>query len=158
MSRNTRFRYPLEPVLLSRQWDHDALLLDLNKANQLLTVLQDELAALIDEAKQVATEWNRQSGLAQHISVDRFTIVSHYMQDLAKRRSEKEKEIQAQEQERDLLIDRAISSRQGLDAVEQHRDKMQTEFIKIQISGDLKLADDQWSTLQARKVKNDSES
>ncbi|HEX7636731.1 MAG TPA: hypothetical protein VF427_15830 [Noviherbaspirillum sp.] len=156
MSRNGRFRYPLEPVLLTRQWDLDALLLELNQANEALSKLRNECAAVQDKIDSCTGEWKNRADTA--LTVDSFAVLTNYLQDLAKQRLRVEQEIAQQEQERDALIERVVAARRGVDAVEQHRDEMKAEFVRQRLSQDFKLADDHWSTLQTRMEKHDSQS
>jgi chromosome segregation ATPase len=156
MSGNAKFRYALEPVLLTRQWDLDALLLDLNRVNSSLLKLKDELDKLDHDIRSAAHDWKQQSAASGHISVGGFTVMTHYMQDLAKQRVFKEQAIANIERERDALIDRVVTAQRGVDAVEQHRDEMKAEFVKLKLSNEFKFADDHWSTLQVRTEHHDN--
>ena len=150
MSRNARFRYALEPVLLTRQWDLDSLRMELNRVNNDLSMRNEELALVLGDIETTANEWREQSRGAQRLGIDKFIVVTHYMSDLARQRLAKENLISELEEERDLLMERVAASQRGVEAVEDHRDKMKTAFVQLRASGDFKIADDQWSTLQVR--------
>jgi len=157
VSGKGRFRYALEPVLLKRQWDLDALLLDLGHVNSVLSKLKGELKELIDAARDASENWKQQSASGL-IDVSRFSLLTQYMQDLAVQCAAREKEIAAKEHERGALIDRVIAAQRGVDAVETHRDEMKAKFIKLRLNEDFKSADDHWSTLEARMENHDSRS
>lgn len=157
MSSSGRFRYALEPVLLRRQWDLDALLLDLSQVNTALSRRQDALEKLNEDGRQAAEDWKRQSASGL-IDVGCFARVTHYMQDLAARRAATENEIVEIERQRDALIDHVVEAQRGVEAVELHRDEMKAEFIKQRQSHDFKFADDHWSTLQTRMENHDGRS
>lgn len=154
MNRNGRFRYPLEPVLLTRQWDLDALLLELNQANEALSKLKNELTAVQGNIDSCTSEWKKREGTA--LTVDNFAVLTNYLQDLAKQRLCVEQKIAQQELERDALIERVVAAQRSVEAVEQHRDDMKAEFVRLRLSQDFKFADDHWSTLQTRVEKHDS--
>ena len=156
MTRNARFRYALEPVLLTRQWDLDALLLELNRANEAVLALKDELAGMQGNIDAAANEWKKRA--SGTLTIDGFTVLTNYMQDLAKRRLLQEQAIARQERDRDALIDRVVAAQRGVEAVEQHRDEMKAEFVKLRLTDDFKFADDHWSTLQTRLEKHDKQS
>lgn len=149
MSRGARFRYPLEPILLTRRWELDALLAELGEHNAALAAqasrveqLQGELAAAGAEFKAVA---DSQAGLP----VQRFLILSRYVGDVTLRLRGEQLELERLAALRDALAERVMAGRRALEAVEKHRDEMKTKFVQQRLSGDFKVADDQWNTLQA---------
>lgn len=154
MSGKRKFSYALKPVLLKRQWDLDALLLDLNQFNGALAKLKEEIMKIEDDARAVSEDWKRASSSGT-IDISRFSMVTQYLQELAAQCLAKEKEIAEQERQRDALIDRVVAAQRAVEAVELHRDEMKAEFIKLRLSEDFKSADDHWSTLQARMENYD---
>ena len=154
MSSKLRFHYPLEPVLLTRQWDLDALLLELGHANQSLAMLRAELQKLGEHSDAVVTQWKLQSEKPDGMSIDRFATVTRYMQDITTRFEAQQKLITQREQKRDALVEKVVIARKKVDAVEQHRDELRGEFFKSQLSGQFKTLDDHWSLLQQRKEKH----
>lgn len=157
MSTKAKFRYPLEPVRLKRQWELDALLLDLSQLNGMLDTLKSDLDKMDEEERRVADEWKRQSA-SDAIDVSHFMRMTHYMQELSVQREARKKELADMERQRDLLIDRVVAAQRGVDALESHRDDMKAEFIKMRQSSDFKAADDHWSTLQTRMENHDNRS
>ena len=151
MSRKGKFQYALEPVLLTRQWDLDALLLDLGRINESLAALRQELSALQEEINKTAAEWKQASQASAGLNVGSFAVVTRYMNDLAYRRSLKEQAIAAEEAARDELIDRVVAAQRGVEVVEQHRDEVKADFNTLRLSEEFKFADDHWSTLQGRE-------
>ena len=149
MSRGARFRYPLEPILLTRRWELDGLLAELAEHNAALAAqagrvgqLQGELDAAAAEIKSVAAS---QDGLP----VQRFLILSRYVGDVAQRLRGEQLELERLAGLRDAMAERVMAGRRALEAVEKHRDEMKDKFVQQRLSGDFKVADDQWSTLQA---------
>ncbi len=153
MSNKRRFEYSLQPVLLTRKWDHDALLSELNEVNSLLAEKNSTLADIKKSSDLAAEDWSRLSNASHHLNVDSFTVLTRYIHDLASQRLAQELEIAAVEERRDLLISRVVASQRGVESVEQHRDQMKEDFVKLRLSGDFKEADDHWSTLQAGTEK-----
>ena len=93
MSRQSGFRYSLQPVLLRRQWDLDALKLDMNRVNDALAKLSQERADLQRESEQVGIAWKNQSASATNIVVERLTTVVYYLEDLARQIKERSAKI-----------------------------------------------------------------
>ena len=143
-----RFRYALEPVLLTRLWDRDALLAELGKANGAVAEQTKKLAALENDMAAATTDWKRNAQASGGLTVDRFRIVNLYLHDLAAR-CEAEKRILAElEHERDALAERLSRSQKAVEAVESHKDEMRVAFRKGHAAMALKESDDHWSLLQ----------
>jgi flagellar export protein FliJ len=158
MSGRNRFRYALEPVLRTRQWELDALLLELGNLNAVLAALRAELAQLDEESRQTAAAWTAHAAAAASIAVGQLALVTRYVQELAEQALAKQQAIAAQERERDALIARVMASQRSVEAVEKHRDESEAAFIKLQLSSEFKVLDDHWSTLQANVTRHDNES
>lgn len=156
MSRNGRFQYALNPVLLTRQWTLDALLLDLDRINGDLAACQKTLVKLRRDRQTAGSEWRRQVGAAHGLTVARFALVTQYLGELARQCLIEEKTVGELEQERVHLIDRVAAAKRAVEAVERHRDDERAQFQRAQMSGEFKHADDQWSTLQAHAINHDN--
>ena len=150
-----RFRYALEPVLLTRQWDLDAQLLALGEHNAAIASqnkLETEVKADIAQAN---AEYSAMAVAGQAMSAGRFMLANQYLGELARR----SREIAARMAElvalRESAIEGVVLARRALDAAERHRDEMQSKFIQQRLSGEFKLADDQWNTLQSGAAGND---
>lgn len=145
MSR--RFRYALEPVLLSRQWELDGLKLELGEHNARLSSLQHELQRIEHEAAQVGQAWRARDAAGASFSVDGFGTVMAYLGQLAGAGKLKAEAVAAAAAARDSLIDQVVLAQHGVEAVEQHRDETRAAFIMGQTSAQFKAADEHWSTL-----------
>lgn len=154
MSGNKRFQYSLQPVLLKRQWDHDALLAELQEINSELAISHRKLHSIQSNFESASSNWNQQS--SGYLAVGSFIVLTRYMQDLSSQKFAVENDIKSQETQRDLLIERIVISQKEVDAVEDHRDEMLINFKKLRSSEEFKNADDHWSTLQASRLKNDN--
>jgi hypothetical protein len=151
MKRNARFHYVLEPVLLTRQWSLDALQLKLERVNHALTVCQEQLTTLQEDIVLAANEWKVRAEITHHLRVDQFAVMTRYMHDLAIQRLSKEQALAELGHARDILIDQVVAAQCAVDMVEDHRDRMKAQFIKLRSNEACKNADDQWSILQARR-------
>jgi chromosome segregation ATPase len=149
MSSNRKFHYSLAPVLLTRQWNLDALLSDLNRIASELSAKKNALSALQRDMEIACNEWKTHSDDMHGVTVDRYRVLMRYLGDLAGQCLAKEKEIDALEEERNQMIDRVATAKRAVEAIEQHRDDMRSEFMKEKMSGDFRDIDDQWSTLRA---------
>ncbi|HEX8611921.1 MAG TPA: flagellar FliJ family protein [Telluria sp.] len=152
-----RFRYALQPVLLARTWALDALKLELGERNASLGELQQQRAAIEQESAAVNQSWQQQSSVPGNFNVDGFATVIAYLGQLAGYAKRKDEQIALAARERDELIDRIVAEQRGVEAVEEHRDKMFAEFRKEENSVQFKAADDHWSTLHGREQDNGME-
>ncbi|SFV16647.1 hypothetical protein [Pseudoduganella namucuonensis] len=144
-----RFRYALQPVLLTRQWELDGLLVELGEANQALAQQRRELEGLRAASAAAELEWLRTGQGQQVLSVDRFTLMARYIADCRAKQGAMEVVVAQAERARDELIERITAARRALDAVEEHRDDMRGRFVRQRQSGDFKSADDQWGVMRA---------
>jgi hypothetical protein len=149
MSRNARFRYPLEPILLTRQWELDGLLVELGEHNAAVAGQAARVGGLQADLAAAGAEFGALAGSGVSLSVQRFLIVSRYVGDVTLRLRAEQAELERLEALRDALAERVVASQRGVEAVEKHRDEMKDKFVQQRLSGDFKVADDQWSTLQA---------
>ena len=153
MSR-ARFRYALEPVLLTRRWALDALLLALGEHNAAVAAqaaLQAQTQACYDAA---ASDWRALAATAEAQSVQTFAVNGRYLGDLGRQLREQAAHMEALSAARDEVIGQVVSAQRALEAVERHRDEMRRQYIQKRVSADFKLADDQWNTLQRGAASN----
>lgn len=154
MSGKLRFRYALQPVLLTRQWDLDALMLELGEQNAAVAA-QARLESAV-QALAVAADaaWHERNALGQMQSVDQFMRAARYKDDLGRQARELAAHSAELAAARDELIGRVVAAQRAVEAAEQHRDTMLARFVQQRLSGDFKIADDQWNTLQSGAVVN----
>jgi hypothetical protein len=149
MSRGARFRYPLEPILLTRRWELDGLQLELGEHNAALAGQASRVARLQGELAAAGEEFNALAATSSGLPVQRFLILSRYVGDVTLRLHAEQAELERLAALRDALAEQVMASQRGVEAVEKHRDGMESKFVQQRLSGDFKAADDQWSTLQA---------
>ena len=157
MSRSKQFTYPLQPVLLTRQWELEGLTQELQEIitrvdseKRKLGALQSQLAAANDAQQTSLT--------STQLSVNKLLVFSRYVDDLATRQEVQEQALMQVEEQRDSCVDEVMRARRSVDAVEKHRDDLQSDFDKVRASAQFKAADEQWSTLQNRRASHDSQS
>ena len=148
MSQGARFRYPLAPILLTRQWELDARLLELGEHNAALARQQGRAAHLQVQLAGAGADFQALAGSGANLSVQQFVLLSRYIGDLTLRLRAEEAEVARLAALRDALAERVVASQRGVEAVEKHRDEMKSKFVQHRLSGDFKIADDQWNTLQ----------
>lgn len=151
-----RFRYALQPILLTRQWDLDALLRQLGDLNADLAERRRELDAVAARSAAAGQEWHALHAAAQPLSVDRYTLLSRYLGQLGRELAAGRQALAELERRRDELIAQLLKAQRAVEAVEQHRDAAQAKHVQLRRSGEFKLADDQWNTASAGRVAHDS--
>lgn len=155
MTRTAAFRYALEPILLTRQWDVEALLLELSGRNAAIDAARGELTMLQSRSTAGAAEWAATVATAPALPVQRFALHARYMGDLAAQCDRRQTGLNLLEAERDELVARIVLAQRALEAVERHRDDMKARFAQARASGEFKTADDQWNTLHSRELGHD---
>lgn len=155
MSTAGKFRYVLEPVLLMRQWDRDALLADLAAANAALDKAQGEVERLELEIAAVTQEWQQAATTSTGIAVHKIAILSRYLDDLIGRRDVAQQLVRLKEREREGLAEETMNQQKAVEAIELHKDDMRAIHRKAQANAALKEADDHWSTLQEALKRHD---
>lgn len=156
MSRGARFRYALEPVLLTRTWQLDALMLELAEQNGAIAAQALAQADVRRRIDQAAEAWNHEKASGRAQSVSQFVLASRYMGELARQAREAVAQMAMLAAQRDETIERVVAAKRGVEAVEAHRDEMRARFMQQRSSADFKLADDQWNTLQSEAIVHGS--
>ena len=151
MSGNGRFRYPLQPILLTRQWDLDALLSDLASIRQSIAILQRDLQKLQNQGAALAAGWKRESEIRNDMNVDQFVTAARFMHDLSMKIRSIRNSVEEWQKKEISLLDSIMRAKRGIDAVEHHRDELRAEFFKSKSKEQFKALDDHWAILQERK-------
>jgi serine phosphatase RsbU (regulator of sigma subunit) len=154
MSGKLRFRYALEPVLLTRQWDLDALMQTLAEQNAVIATHGASAAATQASIASAGAAWQAKAASGQFQSVDQFVLATAYMGDLSRQAREQAVRMSELVTERDELAERVVSAQRAVQAAEKHRDEMRAQFVQQRLSGEFKVADDQWNTLQSGAASN----
>lgn len=144
-----RFSYALEPVALQRQWAVDDVQRELAAANAAQTQARAAYDALHAQVAQGELQWRTLGDGARVVSVDQFALVSRYLADRRARLMTARRELEQQQQECERLVEQLVAAQRRLDAVQEHKARMRTEFVKLRLSGEFKVADEQWNVLQA---------
>jgi hypothetical protein len=144
-----RFRYALQPVALQRQWAVDDVQRELASANAALTPLRAACDALHAQVAHGELQWRDLGDGARLVSVDQFALVSRYLADRRARLMTARRELEQQQRECARLVEQLVAAKRGLDAVEEHKARMWTRFVQLRMSGEFKVADEQWNVLQA---------
>ncbi|WP_426104797.1 hypothetical protein [Massilia sp. TSP1-1-2] len=145
--KQARFRYALEPLLLTRRWKLDDLLRILAEHNAQLHSLAAEGAALQSQYAAADSLWKAVTQETSAQPVQRFAMHARHLGDLVRQLREHGARMTALAAARDDVIATVVTARRSLDAAEQHRDAMEDRFHRMRMSADFKLADDQWNTL-----------
>ncbi len=144
---NRRFRYVLEPVLLTRRWALSELIAALSEQQAQIAALEADLAGIRARYALASDDWQNDNARASH-TVDRFAMHARYLGDLATQRRQLELRMATLAAARVDLIVLLAQAQRSLEAAQEHRGRMKDRFEKERASAQFKLADDQWNTLQ----------
>lgn len=149
-----RFKYALQPVLLTRQWALDALMLTLSEHNAALAEHAAVEAAVQASHAAASDEWRTAMAGGQAQSVQQFAMSAQYLADLGRQLREHAVRSAELTAARDEVIAQVVAARRAVEAAEEHRDEMKDQFIQKRLSADFKVADDQWNTMQTGADSN----
>jgi flagellar export protein FliJ len=151
MTGSKRFFYPLEPVLLMRQWARDALVSDLSRINTSISAMHRELAMLDQEDRETASAWNQRACNTDGFSPAAYAVVTAYLRDRAQQGAVRQSMLDALEQDALVVVQKMVDASNALRAVEQHRDHVHQNFDKASARAECRLADEQWAARPACK-------
>lgn len=149
-----RFRYALQPVALQRQWAVDDVQRELAAGNAALRERRAACDALHGEVAQGEAQWRALGDGARMVSVDQFALVSRYLAERHARLLAAQRELEQQQHECERLVEQLVAAKRRLDAVQEHKARMWTQFVKLRMSGEFKVADEQWNVLQTGKAEH----
>jgi hypothetical protein len=149
-----RFKYALQPVLLTRQWALDALMLTLSEHNAAVAEHAALEAAVLASHQSASDEWRAAVAGGQEQSVQQFAMSARYLGDLGRQLREHAVRGAELAAARDDVIAQVVAARRAVEAAEEHRDEMKDQFIQKRLSADFKVADDQWNTMQTGADSN----
>lgn len=158
MGSNRRFQYALQPMLLTRQWELDRLRSELGEMNAAWAAQDASVKTLLQRQQASMQEWGGLEGAAGPLSVDLFVMLARHIDDCGLQARRAQEALNVLTQRRDELTDRLNLAQRALDAVQEHREKMQLLFLQGRISLDFKAADDQWGMSRVTGGAYDSES
>lgn len=156
MMASKRFRYPLEPVFLTRQWARDALVADLSRINASISALRADQATLSREAGETATAWNKRSCARNDFSPDAYAVVTAYIRDRARQIAARQCTLDALDRDATAVAEKLAAASKALEAVEKHRERARQELDKASARADCKLADEQWSARPSCKDQHEA--
>ncbi len=150
-----RFRYALEPVLLTRRWALEALLHSLAEHNAQLADLMAQEEALKLNYRAAIACWQALTAVDEAQPGQQFGLTVRYLGELALQLRTLAGRMADLAAARDELAVRVVSAQRAVEAAEKHRGAMKDHFIRQRLSADFKLADDQWNTLQTGAASHD---
>lgn len=158
MGNNRRFQYALQPMLLTRQWELDRLRSELGEVNTAWDAQDASVKALLQRQQTSMLDWSGLEGAAGPLSVDRFVMLARHIDDCGLQARRAQEVLDVLTQRRDELTDHLHLAQRALDAVQEHREKMQLRFLQEGISIDFKASDDQWGMSRVTGAAYDNES
>lgn len=147
----TRFRYALEPVRLTREWDLLDCQARLAAHNVSLKACQEHLASLRASAESAMAEWNALGAADGSFTVGQMSVHGAWLGDLARQIEEQVDEEKRLLAEQDELLAAANTAQRLLDGMEEHRDEARKEFRAGCAADEFKEADERWSSRSAKE-------
>ena len=145
-------------MLLTRQWELDRLRSELGEVNTAWDAQDASVKALLQRQQTSMLDWSGLEGAAGPLSVDRFVMLARHIDDCGLQARRAQEVLDVLTQRRDEQTDHLHLAQRALDAVQEHREKMQLRFLQEGISIDFKASDDQWGMSRVTGAAYDNES
>lgn len=147
----TRFRYGLQPVLLTREWEVDRLRTDMAAQAAALALAEQAVRAARAELADVAEQWMAASAAGQVLGVDRLVRLAHYAADRRQHVAVCQAELERVEAARLELAGQLAAAQRALEGLQEHRAKQRDAYWQAKLSGECRAADELWLAAQAGK-------
>lgn len=154
----TRFRYGLQPVLLTREWEVDRLRTDMAAQAAVLAQAEQAVAAARAELAGASEQWLAASAAGQVLGVDRLVRLARYTADRRGHVAACQAALERAEQARGELAGRLAAALRTLEGLQEHRAKERAAYRQAKLSGECRLADEMWLAAQAGKEQCEHQS
>jgi chromosome segregation ATPase len=115
------FRYELEAVQRTREWELEAARMELANAAEAMKRARDHLDALQVRFAAARHEWSRRASDGHALDLQWQRIAAAYLAELVREAHEVREELARLTELRDRLSDRAREAHAALAAIEKHR-------------------------------------
>jgi outer membrane murein-binding lipoprotein Lpp len=143
MSRSRRFRYALQPVLLTRRWHYEELQRELGDLNARQAQCAAALHKLRAQQAHGHAAWIEQARAPQEL--DAWLRQSAYFAAQQAKIAVLQAQMREFEQQGAELIGRLHLAQRALDGVERHRGQTEVGFLRRRMSKEYEQADEMWN-------------
>jgi hypothetical protein len=154
----TRFRYGLQPVLLTREWEVDRLRTDMAAHAAVLAQAEQAVAAAHAELAAAGEQWLAASAAGQVLGVDRLVRLAHYAADRRRQVAVCQAALRQAEDVRAELACQLAAAQRALEGLQEHRAKEREAYWQAKLSGECRAADELWLAAQAGKEQCEHQS
>lgn len=149
-----RFRYVLEPVAVQRQWAVDEVQRELALCNTALAERRAACAVLEQQLERAELHWRMLGAGQRLVTADQFALAARYLAERNACLQEAQQALAQQQTQCDQMLEQLLMAQRALDAVEEHKTKMKAQFVQQRLSGEFKVADEQWNVLRAGEAEH----
>lgn len=151
MSGRGRFRYPLEPARLLREWALDEARQALAQQNALLAEAEAAAGGAQARLADGCAQWAAISGEGQMLAAQQCMQHGRYLASLAQSAQAASRALAERQEEHAEHVAQLAGARRALDGLEKHRSELRRDFVRARLQAQARETDDLWGVLQAGK-------
>jgi hypothetical protein len=149
VSGGGRFRYPLEPARLLREWALDEARQALAQQNALLAEAEATAGAAQARLADGCAQWAAISGNGQMLAAQQCLQHGRYLATLAVSAQSAGRALAERQEQHAGHVAQLASARRALDGLEKHRSELRRDFVRARLQAQARETDDLWGVLQA---------
>ena len=158
MSAGGRFRYGLQPVLLTRQWEVDRLRTALAEQHSLEAACRAALQQADADVSAVQWEWQQAARAGQVLGVDRLVRLLRYRAERSVAAQQCKQALTRVQADAAARAAELASAQLALEAIEEHREQERGVFLQHRLSAECRAADELWIAGREGKEEREYES
>ncbi len=154
----TRFRYALQAVLLTREWEVDRLRSEMASHAGVLAQAEQAVAAARAELAEAGAQWLAASAAGQVLGIDRLVRLARYAADRRTHVVTRLEELEQVEHVRDELVRQLAAAQRAAEGMREHRARERDAYWRAKMSGECRAADEMWLAARAGKEQCEHQS
>jgi hypothetical protein len=149
-----RFRYPLEPARLLREWALDEERQALAQENALLAEAEQAAGGARARLADGCAQWAAASGQGQLLAAQQCLQHGRYLATLAQAAQQAGKQLGERQAAHAAQVAQLASAQRALDGLDKHRSQLRRDFVRARQQAQAREADELWGVLQAGRKQD----
>jgi len=149
-----RFRYPLEPARLLREWALDEQRQALAQENALLAEAEAAAGGSRARLADGQAQWAAASGAGQLLAAQQCLQHGRYLAALAQAAHVAGQALGERQAAHAAQVAQLASAQRALDGLDKHRSQLRRDFVRARQQAQAREADELWGVLQAGRIND----
>jgi hypothetical protein len=147
--KSGRFRYPLEPARLLREWALDEERQALAQENALLAEAEQVAGGARARLADGYAQWAAASGQGQLLAGQQCLQHGRYLATLAQAAHRAGQQLGERQAAHAAQVAQLASAQRALDGLDKHRAQLRRDFVRERLQAQARENDELWGVLQA---------